>query len=90
MADFLFWAAVAACVVAQAAIVRSALHAPSAGRPSADGAAPLRAPPRVIEIGWTVLPAIALAAVLVLTWRAMHPLPPAASPAAPALLQRSR
>jgi heme/copper-type cytochrome/quinol oxidase subunit 2 len=56
-------------VFAQAAIIRSALCA-RAQRP--DGSA---SPSRPIEVAWTVLPAIMLALVLVLTWRALHPSP---------------
>ena len=68
LADAGFWLAVACCVVAQAAIVRSALARRS---PIAGGAAmpPLRRP---IEVAWTLVPAVILALVLVLTWRAMH------------------
>ncbi|HEY2895741.1 MAG TPA: hypothetical protein VGJ12_01290 [Gemmatimonadaceae bacterium] len=52
---------------AQIAIVRSALRA-RAQRP--DGSA---SPSRPIEVAWTILPAIMLALVLVLTWRTLHP-----------------
>lgn len=61
-ADAIFWIAVACCVVAQAAIVRSVLLARG-------GSTRAR---RAAELMWAVLPAIALAAVLVLTWRTMH------------------
>ena len=59
----LFWAAAVACVVAQGAIVRSVLAgsrnvaAPAARRPA--------------ELVWALAPALALAAVLVFTWRAL-------------------
>jgi heme/copper-type cytochrome/quinol oxidase subunit 2 len=68
LADAGFWLAVACCVVAQAAIVRSALARRS---PIAGGAAmpPLRRP---VEVAWTLVPAVILALVLVLTWRAIH------------------
>jgi heme/copper-type cytochrome/quinol oxidase subunit 2 len=56
-------------VIAQAAIVRSALRA-RAQRP--DGSA---SPSRSIEAAWTIVPAIMLALVLVLTWRALHSAP---------------
>jgi heme/copper-type cytochrome/quinol oxidase subunit 2 len=74
-ADLAFWAAAAACVVAQVAIVRSVVvaRAPEGGdipRPAAR--------PRAPEIAWAVVPAIALALVLVLTWRELHPAPAAA------------
>ncbi|HEX6536063.1 MAG TPA: hypothetical protein VF041_15810 [Gemmatimonadaceae bacterium] len=69
MADLIFWLAVACCLVAQVAIVRAALKAPARG---ADGGTEVPRPRRPIEIAWTVLPAIALALVLVATWRAIH------------------
>jgi heme/copper-type cytochrome/quinol oxidase subunit 2 len=55
------------CAVSQALIVRSALRA-RALRP--DGSA---APPKAIEVAWTVVPALMLAVVLLFTWRALHP-----------------
>ena len=67
LSDAIFWLAAACCVFAQVAIVRSALRA-RAQRP--DGSA---SPSRPIEVAWTILPAIMLALVLVLTWRALHP-----------------
>jgi heme/copper-type cytochrome/quinol oxidase subunit 2 len=67
LSDAIFWLAAACCVFAQAAIVRSALRA-RAQRP--DGSA---SPSRPIEVVWTIVPAIMLAVVLVLTWRALHP-----------------
>jgi heme/copper-type cytochrome/quinol oxidase subunit 2 len=69
LSDAIFWLAAAGCGFAQAAIIRSALRA-RAQRP--DGSA---SPSRPIEVAWTVLPAIMLALVLVLTWRALHPSP---------------
>jgi heme/copper-type cytochrome/quinol oxidase subunit 2 len=67
LSDAIFWLAAACCVFAQIAIVRSALRA-RAQRP--DGSA---SPSRPIEVAWTILPAIMLALVLVLTWRTLHP-----------------
>jgi len=49
--------------------VRSALRA-RAQRP--DGTA---SPPRAIEVAWTVVPAVMLVLVLLLTWRVLHPQP---------------
>jgi heme/copper-type cytochrome/quinol oxidase subunit 2 len=76
-----FWVAAVACVVAQLAIVRSVLVA----RAPADGAAGDVSRPAAVrrgaEVAWAVVPAIALAAVLAVTWRAMHPA--ATAPAAP-------
>jgi heme/copper-type cytochrome/quinol oxidase subunit 2 len=68
LADASFWLAVACCVVAQVAIVRSAF---ARRTPLLGGAAmpPLRRP---IEVAFTLVPAVLLALVLVLTWRAMY------------------
>jgi heme/copper-type cytochrome/quinol oxidase subunit 2 len=68
LADAIFWVAVACCVVAQAAIMRSVLAAPPAPR-------------RGLEVAWAAAPAVALALVLVATWRTLHPAdaPPAAA-----------
>ena len=68
LADAIFWVAVACCVVAQLAIVHSVVISP-AGVPDSR---PTSAGRRVAEIAWAVLPGVALALVLVLTWRAMH------------------
>jgi hypothetical protein len=57
LATAIFWLAVACCAVAQTAIVRSALLAPSSKR--------------AIDITWAVLPGLALTALLVFTWRAL-------------------
>jgi heme/copper-type cytochrome/quinol oxidase subunit 2 len=67
--DVIFWAAAACCALSQAAIVRSALRA-RAQRP--DGSA---SPPRAIEVAWTIVPALVLVLVLVITWRVLHPVP---------------
>jgi heme/copper-type cytochrome/quinol oxidase subunit 2 len=68
IATALFWVAAAFCLVAQLALVWSAIRAPMPG--SAEAA--VKMPRRTTEIAWTVLPALALAVVLVFTWRAMH------------------
>jgi heme/copper-type cytochrome/quinol oxidase subunit 2 len=67
VSEAIFWIAVALCVVAQVAIVRSALVARV---PDASGAVPVSRRP--LEVLWAVVPAIALALVLLQTWRAMH------------------
>jgi heme/copper-type cytochrome/quinol oxidase subunit 2 len=69
LSDIIFWLAAACCALSQAAIVRSALRA-RAQRP--DGSA---SPTKAIEVAWTVLPALMLALVLLLTWRALHHAP---------------
>jgi heme/copper-type cytochrome/quinol oxidase subunit 2 len=69
LADAIFWVAVVCCVVAQIAILRSTFAVRAGGAVS-----PSRRPAgRVEEIIWAVVPALALAGVLALTWRAMHP-----------------
>ena len=68
LADAIFWVAVACCALAQLAILRSVF-----GAHPARGDRP--AMPRVrrgMEAFWAVVPALGLALVLVLTWRAMH------------------
>ena len=68
LADAIFWIAVACCVVAQLAIVHSVVISPA----RVPGSEPTSASRRVAEIAWAVIPGIALAFVLVFTWRAMH------------------
>lgn len=67
--NLIFWIAAACCAFSQALIVRSALRA-RALRP--DGSA---SPPKVVEVAWTVVPALMLAAVLLFTWRTLHAAP---------------
>jgi heme/copper-type cytochrome/quinol oxidase subunit 2 len=78
VADAVFWIAVVACVVAQAAITRSVFVARQPELPAGARIAPAR---RSAELTWALLPALALAGVLALTWRAMHPAAPAPSAA---------
>jgi heme/copper-type cytochrome/quinol oxidase subunit 2 len=68
LADAIFWVAVACCAVAQLSIVRSVLVSPA----RVPDSQPTSAGRRVVEIAWAVLPGVALAFVLLLTWRAMH------------------
>ncbi|MDF1502585.1 hypothetical protein [Roseisolibacter sp. H3M3-2] len=70
VADAVFWIAVVACVVAQAAITRSVLVARQPELPAGARVAPAR---RSAELAWALLPALALAGVLALTWRELHP-----------------
>lgn len=74
IANTLFWIAAACCAVAQVALIHSAIRAPMAGSPES---ASMRMPHRASEIAWTIVPAIALAVLLVFTWRATNrPLTP--------------
>lgn len=57
VATSLFWTAALVCGLAHAAIVASVVRSTSR---------------RPREIAWAVIPALALAAVLVMTWRGMH------------------
>ena len=72
MRDFFFWCAVLSCAAGQVLILRSYTRARARAM---GGATPPGVPePRALtEFAWTVLPALALAVVLVFTWRAMHP-----------------
>lgn len=75
LADGLFWSSVACCAVAQYLIIRSVggrrhLPEPAARLPRQRGG---------MELLWAVVPAVALVALFVVTWRAMHRVP--ASPA---------
>jgi hypothetical protein len=57
LAKSLFWVAVCLCGVAHLAIIRSIVRS---------------VPRRRTEIAWAVIPAVALAAVLVMTWRTLY------------------
>ena len=71
VADGIFWIAVACCVVAQAAIVRSSFVSPAqAPTPSSDASSSVGR--RALEVFWAIVPGIALALVFLATWRAMH------------------
>jgi len=67
-ANGLFWTSVACCLVAQLFIVRSVRGAryvpsPTAAMPRQRGA---------LELFWAVLPAVGLAVLMLVTWRAMQ------------------
>lgn len=68
MTTLAFWTAVAVCAIAQLFIIAGAIRA----RPPRDAGSTLPRSSRAIEIGWTVLPAIGLALLLVFTHRAME------------------
>lgn len=73
-----FWVAAVICAVAQVAIVRSVfvarapLGADDGSPPSSSPGAPIGPPRRAAEVAWAVVPALALVAVLVLTWQAVR------------------
>ena len=62
-----FWIAVLSCTAGQAMILRSTFRA-RAHRAPAEGVA---SPRFAAELAWAVLPAVMLAATLVVTWRAL-------------------
>ena len=82
LVDLLFWLAVACCVVAQVAIARSTLGIRARVNDQYPG---VPQPRRAIEITWTVLPALGLALVLGMTWRAIHQ--PAVADRPPVVIQ---
>lgn len=67
LTDAVFWAAVVSCAVAQTAIIRSLF------RSRATAAEGEPAPRFALELAWGVLPAVALAILLFVTWGAIHP-----------------
>jgi heme/copper-type cytochrome/quinol oxidase subunit 2 len=67
LAEGIFWIAALACVVAEAAILRSTYLARGAQR-----SALVPAASRGREITWAIIPALALAALLVVTWQKIH------------------
>ena len=77
-ANGLFWTSVAFCLVAQLLIVRSVLGARHVPAPAADV-------PRsrgVVEVVWALVPAVALAVLLVFTYRAIRERDTAPTPVA--------
>lgn len=89
--DAIFWIAVASCALAQVAIVRSVLRMRGSAADTGHGSSPMLPRTRpAIEIAWVVVPSLALAVVLALTWRTMHapslvPAPGHTHPASPSL-----
>ena len=85
-ADGLFWTSVACCALAQLCILRSVGVRHHVPEPTA---AMLPRSRGTLEVLWAVVPALALAAVLVFTWRAMHAAP-RLTPASGAIAARAR
>jgi heme/copper-type cytochrome/quinol oxidase subunit 2 len=71
-ANAVFWVAVACCVVAQAALLRSVFTVRPLERP-ASAVGPVAPVRQGMEVLWAVVPAVALIGLLWLTWREMHP-----------------
>ena len=71
MRDVFFWIAVLSCASGQAMIIRSTLRA-RAHAAHATAPAGVARPRPAAELAWTLLPALALAATLTVTWRAMQ------------------
>ena len=68
-ADLMFWVALVCCAVAQIAIIRSVFTVTPGTAASAHGTPGYR---RATELAWALLPAVVLAALFWVTWRAMH------------------
>lgn len=68
LTDAIFWFSAICCAVAQAAILRSVIVAPTQAPESSSKSTRRRA----TDILWAILPGAALVAVFVLTWRVMH------------------
>ena len=64
LAETIFWIAATACVIAQLAILRSTFAARSANKSGLVPSASRRS-----ELAWAVIPALALGAVLTVTWQ---------------------
>ncbi len=64
----LFWVAVACCILAQIAITAAAARQPH----PADSEREVPMPERATEVAWSLIPAIMLALVLLLTWNAIR------------------
>ncbi|HUF31177.1 MAG TPA: hypothetical protein VMM77_11055 [Gemmatimonadaceae bacterium] len=71
MPTFAFWAAVAACAVAQLFIVAGAMRTGEFRQSEYS----IPRPSRWSEIGWTIVPAIGLFLVLALTYNAVNRVP---------------
>ena len=65
----IFWAAAAACVVAQFFIIRAVVKAV----PSVTGSPDVPTPHRAMEIAWAILPGLLILAVFVGAWRLLYP-----------------
>lgn len=82
LADAVFWICVVACAVSQIGILRATVAARRHGASPAKSGLIHRPATALEELAWAVLPVVALAAALVLTWRAIHPVLPALGGAA--------
>lgn len=82
----LFWLAVALCAIAQVCIVAGAART---SREPAEGS-PVPRPARWSEVGWTIVPALGLAAVLWFTHQAIEAHEAPAGAVAPAVAEVTR
>ena len=76
LAKIIFYLVAAAIVIAQLFILRSTARGMRYAPSVADRESPARAPgPRspVLEWAYAIVPAVALVALLLFAWRAMHP-----------------
>ncbi len=64
LAEAIFWIAALACVVAQLALLRSSISTTGQARSDL-----VPTSPRRTELAWSILPALALAALLFFTWK---------------------
>jgi len=67
-AEIIFWIAAFCCAVAQVAILRAVF----VRRQTVQSSTTIPQSSRGAEILWAVIPAVALAALLAATWRAIH------------------
>ncbi|HEX6058753.1 MAG TPA: hypothetical protein VFZ11_07015 [Gemmatimonadaceae bacterium] len=72
LGEAIFWIAVVSCAVAELAILRAVLRIRVADPSVPPTGAAMPRVRRGAEILWAVLPALLLALVLLLTWRAMR------------------
>jgi len=66
--ELIFWIAAALCILGELAILRAAFAPPA----DPGSSVPVPHSPRATEMLWAVIPAIGLALLLAMTWRAIH------------------
>lgn len=73
LAKLIFYVVAAAILVAQLFILRSTARAMRYAAPAPDGTRPVAPRNTALEWAYAIVPAIALVALLLFAWRAMHP-----------------